>query len=141
MPNFEEIDTGEVGNNGHQKVDNMLSHDAFDNMFSGRQMASALEKFTEPGKTPRELLMRDEFDSEDQMTDLVILNWLAIHFSCLELQNLILDKMAGLVSIHGKRMQMVKEAVMGRPDSKADDHKMKSLMVRALGDRKDDGGE
>jgi hypothetical protein len=139
---FQEIGSGDIGHNGSRDPDNLLAHDAFQNMFISRPVASALEKFTEPGKTTLELLMRTRFVSENQMTDLIILAWLSSHFNCPELDNLILKKLAGLVSVPPiERMQMVKEAVMGRPDTSVNDHKLGGFLRKAMGGKRNDNGD
>lgn len=108
------------GNNGDGKtaeskrLKDFLDSDAFDKVFTSQQFASALEKFVERGDEIEDLELRSHFRSPDHMNACIRLYRKAKHFKDTELQELLMNHMAGYPAIGGQRIDILLRAVCGQ---------------------------
>lgn len=107
-------------NNGHsdqpipEAVKAVLGTDVFKGAFSTQQMSSAIEKLVERGDKIEDLIMRGDFWSQDHMNSWVRLLRKALHFQDKELEQLLMNHLAGCTAISGKRIDILLRAVVGQ---------------------------
>lgn len=118
-----EIDPGigvdNITGNGHddkdtKKLDAFIDSDSFGGIFTSHQLASAIDKFVERGETIEDLIIRGDFRNVTYKNSVMRLRRKAEHFHDKELSTLILNVIAGDVAIGGKRIDILKQAVIGQ---------------------------
>jgi hypothetical protein len=127
-----EVNTGNIGGNGEvepetrKKLESWLNRGSFDGIFTTQQVASAIEKFVDPGEKIEELLLRGDFRAVTHLNSLLRLNRKAEHFNDKELETLLHNHMAGYPALGGQRIKVLLQAVVGQ---------LKNDKERSLGNR------
>jgi hypothetical protein len=102
------------GDKDTKKLDSFIDSDTFGGIFTSHQLASAIEKFVERGETVEDLIIRGDFRTVTYKNSAMRLRRKAKHFHDPELTDLILNAIAGDVAIGGKRIDILKQAVVGQ---------------------------
>src|SRR4030042_541954 len=105
--------------NGHdpearKNLDSWLGRGSFDGIFTSQQLASAIEKFVDPGEKIEELLLRGNFRTVTHLNSLLRLNRKAEHFNDKELETLLHNHMAGYPPLGAERINVLLQAVIGQ---------------------------
>lgn len=82
-------------------------------LFSGQKISSAIEKFVERGDEPEDLILRSDFPDYDIGTAWLRMRRKAQHFKDKELEDMLMNYTAMLPAIGGKRIGILKDAVIG----------------------------
>jgi hypothetical protein len=97
-----------------EDVKAFLGFDSYKNAFTTQNMSSAIEKLVERGDKIEDLIMRGQFWTSDHMNSWVKLLRKAIHFNDKELEQLLMNHLAGCTSIGGERIDILLRAVIGQ---------------------------
>ncbi len=109
-----------IKNNGHtgepipNEVKAFMDFDSFKGAFTQQQMTSAIEKFVERGEKIEDLIMRGHFWSIDHMNSWVKLLRKSLHFDDKELEQMLMNHLAGCCSVNGSRIDILLRAVVGQ---------------------------
>ena len=127
------MDVVDVKNNGFdptvvEKLQKTLNISDFDGAFASQHLASAIEKFVERGDKLEDLILRGDFPSEEKLLNILLLYADAEDFECDWLKKLLMNLMAGYPAIQGKRIDILKQAVIGQLDSDRKRRSLKSMM-------------
>jgi hypothetical protein len=118
MPEIDEgIGVANVSGNGDKdtkKLDAFIDSDTFGNLFLSHQIASAIEKFVDRGETFEDLIIRGDFRNTTYKNATMRLHRKGVHFHDSEIIALIINLVAGDVAEKGKRIDILKQAVIGQ---------------------------
>ncbi len=109
--------------NGHSNqpvpddVKAFLDFDGIKNAFTTQNISSAIDKLVERGDKIEDLIMRGKFWNIDHMNSWVKLLRKASHFKDPELEQLLMNHLAGCTSINGERIDILLRAVIGRNET------------------------
>ena len=135
-----------VGSNGHntefdeKKLTGFLNAGDFEGAFQGNQIPSAIDKFVERGEKVEDLLLRGHFRSVAHMNATIRLYRKAVHFKDLELQETILNHVAGYPAIGGARIEILLKAVVGQLDAQKEkkNGRLRDILLGNQEDKKHD---
>jgi hypothetical protein len=119
-----------------KKLESWLNRGTFDGIFTSQQVASAIEKFVDPGDKIEELLLRGDFRAVTHLNSLLRLNRKAEHFHDKELETLLHNHMAGYPALGGQRIKILLSAVVGQLQNDKE-HSMGNRVKGLLGGNKD----
>ena len=137
-----------AGSNGHnpefdeKKLTGFLNAGDFEGAFQGNQIPSAIDKFVEKGDSLPDMLLRGHFRSVAHMNATIRLYRKAVHFKDLELQELILNHVAGYPAIGGARIEILLKAVVGQleADKEKKNGRLRDILLGKQEDKKHDNG-
>jgi hypothetical protein len=119
-----------------KKLESWLNRGTFDGIFTSQQVASAIEKFVDPGDTIKELLLRGDFRAVTHLNSALRLNRKAEHFHDKELETLLHNHMAGYPALGGQRIRILLSAVVGQLNNDKE-HNLGNRVKGLLGGNKD----
>lgn len=133
---------------GHEPFDekkftSWLGGGDFDGMFQNASMPSAIEKFVDLGERVEDLFLRADFRDTAHAMATVRLLRKAIHFHDNELKEMILNATAAHPAIRGKRIDILKECVIGQlkqEEKKSAGSRMRSLIMGDKGTNNNGNG-
>ena len=91
-----------------------IDTDSFKGAFTTQQMGTAIEKIVERGDKIEDLIMRGQFWDVDHMNSWTRLLRKAVHFKDAELEQLLMNHLAGCTSVGGERIDILLRAVIGQ---------------------------
>jgi hypothetical protein len=98
---------------GRKKLQATLDNDIFDTAFTQQHIAGAIEKFVDRGEKVEDLLLRAHFRDVNHKNACIRLLRKAKHFKDTELEEAILNSIAGDPAIQGLRIDILLQAVTG----------------------------
>jgi len=138
-----------ASSNGHNtemdesKLKGWLNAGDFDGAFQGTSIPSAIEKFVERGDKVEDLLLRGHFRSVAHMNGTIRLYRKAVHFKDTELQETILNHVAGYPAIGGARIEILLKAVVGQLSAEKEkkNSRLRSILLGNNEDKKHDNSQ
>jgi len=112
-----EVDTENIGGDGSgdtKKLDAFIDSDNLGGLFLSHALPSAIDKFVERGDTFEDLIIRADFRNTTYKNACMRLYRKMVHFHCPEGKTLIINLIAGDVAEKGKRIDILKQAVIGQ---------------------------
>ena len=143
------MDDKTVQGNGHDpemddtKLKSWLNSGDFDGAFQGNGIPSAIDKFVERGDKVEDLLLRSHFRSVAHMNATIRLYRKAVHFKDVELQEFILNHVAGYPAIGGTRIDILLKAVVGQLEAQQQkkNSRLRNILLGNQEDKKHDNSQ
>jgi len=120
-----------------------LNSGDFDGAFQGNGIPSAIDKFVERGDKVEDLLLRSHFRSVAHMNATIRLYRKAVHFKDTELQEFILNHVAGYPAIGGARIDILLKAVVGQLEAQQQkkNSRLRNILLGNQEDKKHDNSQ
>ena len=143
------MDDKTVQGNGHDpemddtKLKSWLNSGDFDGAFQGNGIPSAIDKFVERGDKVEDLLLRSHFRSVAHMNATIRLYRKAVHFKDTELQEFLLNHVAGYPAIGGARIDILLKAVVGQLEAQQQkkNSRLHNILLGNQEDKKHDNSQ
>ena len=142
------MDDKTIQGNGHdteldeKKLVGWLEHGDFDGAFQGNGIPSAIDKFVERGDKVEDLLLRSHFRSVAHMNATIRLYRKAV-IQDTELQEFILNHVAGYPAIGGARIDILLKAVVGQLEAQQQkkNSRLRNILLGNQEDKKHDNSQ